>query len=88
MIRKWLNYLVTAVVVALTAVIAFLRARNRQLDAELTRRENARWEAIQAENRRRLEKLAQAAERNVTRREDAESSLSEGRRDYFQKNKR
>lgn len=88
MIRKWLNYLVTAVVVALTAVIAFLRARNRQLDAELTRRENARREAIQAENRRRLEKLAQAAERNVTRREDAESSLSEGRRDYFQKNKR
>ena len=84
-IKGWALYALAGVVVALAVALNVLRARNARLDAELERRERSRLQAIADGLKAQAERANQAAAASKREREEAEKSIREGRRDYFEK---
>ena len=86
-IKAWALYALAGVVVALVFALNVLRARNARLDAELERRERSRLQAIADGLKARAERANQAAAVSKREREEAEKSIQQGRRDYFEREK-
>lgn len=86
-IKSWALYALAGVVVALAVAVNVLRARNTRLDAELARRERSRLQAIADGLKARAVKANQAAAVSKREREEAEQSIRQGRRDYFEREK-
>ena len=86
-IKSWALYALAGVVVALAVAVNVLRARNARLDAELARRERSRLQAIADGLKERAARANQAAVASKREREEAEKSIQQGRRDYFEREK-
>ena len=86
-IKSWALYALAAVVAALAVAVNVLRAKNARLDAELERRERSRLQAIADGLKARAVKANQAAVASKREREEAEKSIQQGRRDYFEREK-
>ena len=86
-IKSWALYALAAVVVALAVAVNVLRAKNARLDAELARRERSRLQAIADGLKERAARANQAAAVSKWEREEAEKSIQQGRRDYFEREK-
>ena len=86
-IKSWALYALAGVVVALAVAVNVLRARNARLDAEMERRERSRLQAIADGLKARAERANQAAAVSKREREEAEKSIQQGRRDYFEREK-
>ena len=86
-IKAWALYALAGVVVALVFALNVLRARNARLDAELERRERSRLQAIADGLKERAARANQAAAVSKREREEAEKSIQQGRRDYFEREK-
>ena len=86
-IKSWALYALAGVVVALAVAVNVLRARNAHLDAEMERRERSRLQAIADGLKARAERANQAAAVSKREREEAEQSIRQGRRDYFEREK-
>ena len=86
-IKSWALYALAAVVVALAVAVNVLRAKNACLDAELARRERSRLQAIADGLKERAARANQAAAVSKREREEAEKSIQQGRRDYFEREK-
>lgn len=86
-IKGWALYALAGVVVALAVAVNVLRARNARLDAEMARRERSRLQAIADGLKARAERANQAAAVSKREREEAEKSIQQGRRDYFEREK-
>ena len=84
-IKSWALYALAGVVVALAVAVNVLRARNARLDAELERRERSRLQAIADGLKARAAKANQAAVQSRRERAEAEKSIQQGRRDYFER---
>ena len=84
-IKSWALYALAGVVVALAVALNVLRARNARLDAELERRERSRLQSIAEGLKARAERANQAAAASKREREEAEQSIQQGRRDYFER---
>ena len=84
-IKSWVLYALAAVVVALAVAVNVLRAKNARLDAELERRERSRLQAIADGLKERAARANQAAVASRREREEAEKSIQQGRRDYFER---
>ena len=84
-IKAWALYALAAVVAALVVALNVLRARNARLDAEMARRERSRLQAIADGLKARAAKANQAAAVSKREREEAEKSIQQGRRDYFER---
>ena len=84
-IKAWALYALAGVVVALAVAVNVLRAKNARLDAELERRERSRLQAIADGLKERAARANQAAAKSQEERAEAEQSIREGRRDYFEK---
>ena len=84
-IKAWALYALAGVVVALAVAVNVLRAKNARLDAELERRERSRLQAIADGLKERAARANQAAAKSKQERAEAEQSIREGRRDYFEK---
>ncbi|WP_392406423.1 hypothetical protein ACF3OJ_03265 [Cardiobacterium hominis] len=84
-IKVWALYALAAVVVALAVAVNVLRARNARLDAELERRERSRLQAIADGLKERAARANQAAVQSRRERAEAEQSIQQGRRDYFER---
>lgn len=84
-IKSWALYALAGVVVALAVAVNVLRARNTRLDAELARRERSRLQAIADGLKARAARANQAAVASKREREEAEKSIQQGRRDYFER---
>jgi len=86
-IKSWALYALAGVVVALAVAVNVLRAKNARLDAELARRERSRLQAIADGLKERAARANQAAFASKREREEAEKSIQQGRRDYFEREK-
>ena len=86
-IKGWALYALAGVVVALAVAVNVLRAKNARLDAEMERRERSRLQAIADGLKARAERANQAAAVSKREREEAEKSIQQGRRDYFEREK-
>ena len=86
-IKSWALYALAGVVVALAFALNVLRAKNARLDAEMERRERSRLQAIADGLKARAAKANQAAAVAKREREEAEKSIQQGRRDYFEREK-
>lgn len=86
-IKAWALYALAGVVVALAVAVNALRAKNARLDAELERRERSRLQAIADGLKERAARANQAAVQSKREREEAEQSIRQGRRDYFEREK-
>ena len=84
-IKSWALYALAAVVAVLAVALNVLRARNARLNAELERRERSRLQAIADGLKERAARANQAAAVSKQEREEAEQSIREGRRDYFER---
>lgn len=84
-IKSWALYALAAVVFALAFALNVLRARNARLDAELERRERSRLQAIADGLKERAARANQAAAVSKRERAEAEKSIQQGRRDYFER---
>lgn len=86
-IKSWALYALAGVVVAFAFALNVLRAKNARLDAELARRERSRLQAIADGLKERAARANQAAAVSKREREEAEKSIQQGRRDYFEREK-
>lgn len=86
-IKSWALYALAAVVLALAFALNVLRAKNARLNAELERRERSRLQAIADGLKERAARANQAAVASKREREEAEKSIQQGRRDYFEREK-
>ena len=86
-IKSWALYALAAAVAALVFAVNVLRARNASLNAELERRERSRLQAIADGLKERAARANQAAVQSKREREEAEQSIRQGRRDYFEREK-
>lgn len=84
-IKVWALYALAAVVAVLAVALNVLRARNARLNAELERRERSRLQAIADGLKERAARANQAAVASKREREEAEKSIQQGRRDYFER---
>ena len=84
-IKGLVLYALAAVVVALAVAVNVLRARNARLDAELERHERSRLQAIADGLKERAARANQAAVQSRRERAEAEQSIQQGRRDYFER---
>ena len=84
-IKGCVLYALAAVVAVLAVALNVLRARNARLDAELERRERSRLQAIADGLKARAARANQAAVASKREREEAEKSIQQGRRDYFER---
>lgn len=84
-IKSWALYALAGVVVALAVAVNVLRAKNARLSAEMERRERSRLQAIADGLKARAERANQAAAVSKREREEAEKSIQQGRRDYFER---
>ena len=84
-IKGWALYALAGVVVALAVAVNVLRARNARLDAEMERRERSRLQAIADGLKERAARANQAAVQSRRERAEAEQSIQQGRRDYFER---
>lgn len=84
-IKSWALYALAGVVLALAVAVNVLRAKNARLSAEMERRERSRLQAIADGLKERAARANQAAAVSKREREEAEKSIREGRRDYFEK---
>ena len=84
-IKSWALYALAGVVAALVVALNVLRARNARLNAELERRERSRLQAIADGLKERAARANQAAVASKREREEAEKSIQQGRRDYFER---
>lgn len=86
-IKGWALYVLAAVVFALAVAVNVLRVRNARLTVELERRERSRLQAIADGLKERAARANQAAAASKREREEAEQSIRQGRRDYFEREK-
>ena len=86
-IKSWALYALAGVVLALAVAVNVLRARNARLSAEMERRERSRLQAIADGLKARAAKANQAAVQSKQERAEAEQSIQQGRRDYFEREK-
>lgn len=86
-IKSWALYALAGVVVALAVAVNVLRARNARLTLEMERRERSRLQAIADGLKARAAKANQAAVQSKQERAEAEQSIQQGRRDYFEREK-
>ena len=86
-IKGWALYVLAAVVFALAVAVNVLRVRNARLTVELERRERSRLQAIADGLKERAARANQAAAVSKREREEAEQSIRQGRRDYFEREK-
>ena len=86
-IKGWALHALAAVVLALAFALNVLRAKNARLNAELERRERSRLQAIADGLKERAARANQAAFASKREREEAEKSIQQGRRDYFEREK-
>lgn len=84
-IKSWALYALAGVVVALAVAVNVLRAKNARLSAEMERRERSRLQAIADGLKARAARANQAAVASRREREEAEKSIQQGRRDYFER---
>ena len=84
-IKSWALYALAAVVAVLAVALNVLRAKNARLDAELERRERSRLQAIADGLKERAARANQAAVQSRRERAEAEQSIQQGRRDYFER---
>ena len=86
-IKSWALYALAAAVLALAVAVNVLRAKNARLYAELERRERSRLQTIADGLKERAARANQAAVASKREREEAEKSIQQGRRDYFEREK-
>ena len=86
-IKSWALYALAAAVLALAVAVNVLRAKNARLSAEMERRERSRLQAIADGLKERAARANQAAVASRREREEAEKSIQQGRRDYFEREK-
>ena len=86
-IKSWALYALAAAVLALAVAVNVLRAKNARLSAEMERRERSRLQAIADGLKERAARANQAAAVSKREREEAEQSIRQGRRDYFEREK-
>lgn len=84
-IKAWALYALAGVAVALAVAVNVLRAKNARLSAEMERRERSRLQAIADGLKARAAKANQAAVQSRRERAEAEKSIQQGRRDYFER---